>query len=100
MNIRPFAVALVMLSLPGVAAAQQENSGSSSEAPVGPGTRAWMELQASGSAASATARPMSGDIAERVYQRHADSFAQPIPQSLGRQGFVEEGGGSGGGGGK
>lgn len=95
MNVRPFAVALMMLSLPGVVAAQQQSGPAAAEA-VGPETRAWVDLQASGTAASSAARPMPGDIAERVYQRHADTFAQPIPQSLGRQGFVEDGGGSGG----
>ena len=95
MNIRPFAAAL-LLSLPGVLMAQQQQTAPSPEA-LGPETRAWVDLQTGGSAASQTARPMPGDIAERVYQRHADSFAHPIPESLGRESFV--GGGSGGGGG-
>ena len=95
MNIRPYAVALMMLSLPGVLAAQHEGATATTEA-VGPETRAWVELQTGGTAASSAARPMPGDIAERVYQRHANSFARPIPDTLGRQGFVEEGGGGGG----
>lgn len=94
MNIRPFAVALVLLSLPGMLAAQQE-SGTASPETVGTGTRAWVDLQTSGAAASPAARPMPGDIAERVYKRHADSFAYPIPESLAREGFVEEGGSGG-----
>jgi hypothetical protein len=40
---------------------------------------------------------MPGDIAEQVYKRHADSFAHPIPEELGRESFVGgSGGGSGG----
>ena len=96
MNFRPLAVALATLSLPGVLAAQQEAGAAPSEA-VGPETRAWVDLQASGSAASPVARPMPGDIAERVYQRHADSFAYPIPEEMGRESFVSDGGSSGGG---
>lgn len=96
MNIRPFAVALMLLSLPAVLAAQQDGDAASSEA-VGPGTRSWVDLQTSGSAASPVARPMPGDIAERVYKRHADSFAYPIPEELGRESFVGDSGGGGGG---
>ena len=95
MNIRPFAVALMLLSLPGVLAAQQETGAAPSAETVGPETRAWVDLQTSGAAASSAARPMPGDIAERVYKRHADSFAYPIPESLGREGFVQEGGSGG-----
>lgn len=97
MNVRPFAAALMLLSLPGVLAAQQASDGSSPSETVGPETRAWVELQTSGTAASSAARPMPGDIAERVYQRHADSFAHPIPEALSRDSFVGESGGGGGG---
>lgn len=65
------------------------------EAPVGPETRAWVDLQVGGTAASAAERPLPGDIAEKIYQRHADSFAHPIPESLGRDSFVGGGGGGG-----
>jgi hypothetical protein len=86
MNIRLLAVAVLVVT-GSVRAAE--------EAPIGPETRAWVDLQTSNTAASPVARPMPGDIAEKVYQRHADSFAQPIPESLGRDSFV--GGGDGGG---
>lgn len=92
MNVRPLAVALLLMALPGVLAAQEQRGGDPSEA-VGPETRTWVDLQASGAAASPVARPMPGDIAERVYKRHADSFAHPIPEELGRESFVSEGGG-------
>lgn len=86
MNIRLLAV--VLLAVAGSVRAD-------AEAPVGPETRAWVDLQTSNTAASPVARPMPGDIAEKVYQRHADSFAQPIPESLGRDSFVSESGGGG-----
>ena len=92
MNVRSLAAALCLMALPGVLAAQQEGGADPSQA-VGPGTRSWVDLQTSGAAASAVARPMPGDIAERVYKRHADSFAHPIPEELGRESFVSEGGG-------
>lgn len=88
MNTR--SLAAVVLTLAGwTGAAVAEDA----PAPVGTETRAWLDLQSSNSAASPTVRPMPGDIADKVYQRHADSFAQPIPDSLGRDAFVSESGG-------
>ncbi len=55
--------------------------------------RDWVELQKSGTAASPVPRPLPGDIAERSYQRYAESFSQPIPETLKREGFIEDGGG-------
>lgn len=89
MNVRILAVTLLCCA--GVAHAQ--DSAPPSEAPVGPETRAWVDLQTGGSAASTADRSMPGDIAARVYQRHADSFARPIPESLGREAFVGDAGG-------
>jgi hypothetical protein len=83
-----------MLSLPQVLAAQQQGSGQSEPAAVGTETRAWMELQGNGSAASPVARPMPGDIAEHIYKRHSDSFTHPIPEEMSRESFT---GGNGGG---
>ncbi|MGB0955913.1 MAG: DUF3613 domain-containing protein [Panacagrimonas sp.] len=31
-------------------------------------------------------------MAERVFQRYADSYSHPIPEQLDREGFVSEGG--------
>lgn len=55
--------------------------------------RNWLELQKSNSAASPTARPLPGEIADRSFQRYADSFSQPIPATLDREEFLSEGGG-------
>lgn len=67
--------------------------------PVAPGSaRDWMELQKSGSAASPVARPLPGELADRTFQRYADSFSQPIPETLDREEFLSQGGGGGGGG--
>lgn len=48
-------------------------------------SRAWMELQQSGTEASGATRPLPGEIADNVYQRYADSFKQPIPAEFKRQ---------------
>lgn len=55
--------------------------------PPGSETRAWMDLQKSGVAAPTDPRPMSGEVATRVYERHLESFSQPIPETFEREGF-------------
>ena len=62
------------------------------EARVGVETRDWTALQAAGTAASATERPMPGEIAERVYKRYADSYSHPIPEKLTKDSFATESG--------
>lgn len=64
-----------------------------SEPKSGSAAEAWLELQKSGTAASATPRPMPGEIADRSYERYANSFSTPIPNELGREGFLSGGGG-------
>ncbi|WP_293367503.1 DUF3613 domain-containing protein [Nevskia sp.] len=56
--------------------------------------RSWVDLQVSGSAASVTARPLPGDAATNAYDRYANSFKQPIPESFERESFSSEGGGN------
>lgn len=58
---------------------------------VGQKTHDLLELQRSGTAASPTPRPMPGDIAERVYERYAESFSLPVPENFSRDTFVESG---------
>lgn len=48
---------------------------------IGDATRDLLALQRGGSVASATPRPIAGDIAGRSYQRYLKSFEHPIPQS-------------------
>lgn len=60
--------------------------------------RDWIELQTSGRAASPVARPLPGEIADRSYQRYAESFSKPIPDTLDREEFLSQGGGGGSGG--
>ncbi|WP_420465136.1 DUF3613 domain-containing protein [Panacagrimonas sp.] len=62
-------------------------------APAPASARDWVELQKGGTAASPVARPLPGDIADRTYRRYAESFSQPIPETLDREGFIEDGGG-------
>lgn len=76
---------LLALTAPAMAAEPQ---------PVGDQTRDWIELQASGTTASPVERGLPGDIAERSYQRYAESFSQEIPERLGREGFLSESGGN------
>lgn len=59
---------------------------------VGPETRAWLDFQTGGTAASTVERPMAGEVADRVYQRYADSFAVPIPETFERERFIPSGG--------
>ena len=49
--------------------------------PIGAATHGLLALQRGGSAASATPRPIAGDVAGRSYQRYLKSFEHPIPQS-------------------
>jgi len=61
---------------------------------VGDETRVWLQLQGSGSAA-APERPMSGEVADKVYKRYVDSFGRPIPEHFQRESAAASGGGSG-----
>ncbi len=61
--------------------------------PVGDQTRHWVDLQTSGTVASPEERTLPGEIAERSYQRYAESFSQPIPETFAREGFVSDSGG-------
>lgn len=58
----------------------------------GSGARGWVELQTGGSAASVTARPLPGDAATNAYERYANSFKHPIPESFKRESFSADGG--------
>lgn len=58
---------------------------------VGDQARAWMDLQASGTEASEAERPITGEVAERVYQRYLDSFTHPIPRQFTREAFTSDG---------
>lgn len=60
---------------------------------VGDDTRAWLDLQAGGNAADGAARPMPGEVADKVYQRYVDSFENRIPDEFSRESFVSSGGG-------
>lgn len=69
-------------------------------AQLGNEVRAWTDLQKSGSASVPEARPMPGEVADKVYDRYLQSFGHPIPESFERESFVGSGGGSGSSGGK
>ncbi|MGJ7500546.1 DUF3613 domain-containing protein [Variovorax sp. ZT5P49] len=50
---------------------------------VGDATQGLLAWQRSGEIASATPRPIAGEIASRSYQRYLKSFEFPIPESMG-----------------
>lgn len=58
----------------------------------GSSARSWVDLQTSGSAASVTARPLPGDAATNAYERYANSFKHPIPESFKRESLSAEAG--------
>ena len=95
MNPKTWTLAL-LLALPVVAFAQSQPEGADDTAPVGTQTRSWVDLQVSNSVSRKTAPPMSGEVADKVYQRYQNSFTHPIPEQFSRDSFVS--GGSGGGG--
>jgi hypothetical protein len=57
--------------------------GSAPMLPVGDATRDLLALQRSGSMASATRRPIDGEVASRSYLRYLKSFEHPIPEKYG-----------------
>lgn len=61
---------------------------------AGAATRAWLELQRGGNAALGAPRPMSGEVADKVYARYLNSFTAPIPQAFSREQFLTGSGGS------
>lgn len=78
------------LSAP-LAVAEDEPPQRSAIPETGDNTRAWLELQKSNNAAWGTPRPMSGDVAAKVYERYLNSFGHPIPEQYEREGFVQGG---------
>lgn len=79
LTTRYLATLLILCVLP-LAAKEPAQS-----APVGAATREALELQRAGRAASATERPMSGEVAGRTHQRYVESFSHPIPESFAEQ---------------
>ena len=53
------------------------------KAPVrasGEATRRLLQAQAQGESASTHQYPMSGDVAQKTYERYVNSFSHPIPE--------------------
>ncbi|MDM4772433.1 DUF3613 domain-containing protein [Solimonas sp. SE-A11] len=53
-------------------------------------SRAWLDLQAGGNAASPTPASLPGEVADRVYGRYLKSFEYPIPEHLDREKFANQ----------
>lgn len=85
MNMKFFVVPL-LLSLPWAVMADPK---------PGTETRAWVQLQKNGKAASKQKRPVPGEVAEKSYERYVKSFDHPIPETYSRESFNSSGGGSG-----
>ncbi|WP_294370736.1 DUF3613 domain-containing protein [Pseudacidovorax sp.] len=60
--------------------------------PVGAATQRLLALQRSGTMASATPRPIPGEVAHRSYERYLNSFNHPIPDRYGSSVSVRQGG--------
>lgn len=86
-NALVLSLAVGLIASPFPLAAQEEAP------PVGTETRAWLDLQKGGTAASPAERSLPGEIADRQFERYANSFSQPIPETFDRDSFVSEGGG-------
>ena len=59
--------------------AHAEESAKNQPPQAEPATRAWLELQRSGDAASPRPQPLSGPAMERVHQRYLKGFEHPQP---------------------
>ena len=47
---------------------------------VGDATRSLLQRQAEGSSASTQHHPLSGTVAQKIYERYVNSFKHPIPE--------------------
>jgi len=69
----------VSLLLIATTAPAEETAKNEPASPAEPATRAWLELQRSGDAASPQPQPLSGPAMERVHQRYLKGFEHPQP---------------------
>lgn len=73
---------LMMMTLPAWAETPAEATADGSS------TRQWMSLQKGDAATVPAARPQSGEVGDRVYQRYLESFEHPIPETFEREQFT------------
>lgn len=52
-------------------------------------TRAWLDLQSSGQAASGQPQPLSGEVLNKIHERYIDSFGKPIPEHYEHESFTD-----------
>ncbi len=96
MIYRPSCLALLLCSALASAQAADAPAAVPSAQRTGDQTRAWLDLQRGGTEALGEARPMSGDVADAVYQRYLDSFKQPIAGKFSSSGSTAGGTGNAG----
>ncbi len=70
---------LIFFLLTSVKLIAGEHAGSDYE--PGDNTRKWLELQRDGEQASTLPQPISGPVANKIYQRYQQSFTHPIPDT-------------------
>ena len=71
---------LIGLSSHGMAESAQQDASEQRTEPQ-PTTKAWLELQSSGAAASEQSQTLSGPAMDRVHERYLKNFTHPIPPS-------------------
>lgn len=72
---------LCTLSLQALAESTQETAPAPANIQAQPTTKAWLELQSSGEAASKQPQTLSGPAMERIHERYLKNFTHPIPPS-------------------
>jgi hypothetical protein len=71
-----------------VSAAETEVTATAEVPEETPATAAtWLELQRSGSQASAQAQPLSAPVMNKIHERYVNSFARPIPETFKHEAF-------------
>ena len=73
---------LMLIGLPSQAMAESAQQDAPPQKPEPqPATKAWLELQSSGAAASEQSQTLSGPAMDRVHERYLKNFTHPIPPS-------------------
>ena len=77
-----FSLLLMLTSTSPQALAEMDQENLRPESPeTQSATKAWLELQSSGRAASEQAQPLTGPAMDRVHERYLKNFSHPIPPS-------------------
>lgn len=72
---------LCALPLHALAASSEETAPPPDSSEIQPATKAWLDLQSSGEAASDQSQTLSGPAMDRIHERYLKNFTHPIPPS-------------------